>query len=57
MILLRSVLDGNDWARELLDRPDVHVADDVDGVLGVLDDIVRRPSDVDRLLRDLVDLP
>ncbi|MFD3794875.1 DNA-processing protein DprA [Streptomyces californicus] len=57
VILLRSVLDGNDWARELLDRPDVHVAADVDGVLGALDDIVRRPSDVGRLLQDLVDLP
>ncbi|MER5495260.1 DNA-processing protein DprA [Streptomyces sp. NPDC002490] len=57
VVLMRSVLDGNDWARELLDRPDVHVVDDVDGALAVLDDIVRRPSDVDRLLRDLVDLP
>ncbi|MET9973859.1 DNA-processing protein DprA [Streptomyces microflavus] len=57
VILLRSVLEGNDWARELLDRPDVQVADDVDEVLAVLDDIVRRPADVDRLLRDLVDLP
>ncbi|QMU67652.1 DNA-processing protein DprA [Streptacidiphilus sp. P02-A3a] len=57
VILLRSVLNGNDWAHELLDRPDVHVAEDVDCVLGMLDDIVRRPSDVDRLLRDLVDLP
>lgn len=57
VILLRSVLEGNDWAGELLDRPDVQVADDVDEVLAVLDDIVRRPADVDRLLRDLVDLP
>lgn len=57
VILLRSVLEGNDWARELLDRPDVQVAENVDEVLAVLDDIVRRPADVDRLLRDLVDLP
>ncbi|MER6382198.1 DNA-processing protein DprA [Streptomyces sp. NPDC001250] len=56
VILLRSVLDGNDWVRELLERPDAHVADDVDGVLAALDEIVRRPADVDRLLRDLVDL-
>ncbi|GAB2771165.1 hypothetical protein GCM10027091_03260 [Streptomyces daliensis] len=57
VILLRSALEGNDWARELLDRPDVHVADGVDEALEVLDEIVRRPADVDQLLRDLVDLP
>ncbi|MET8607099.1 DNA-processing protein DprA [Streptomyces rubiginosohelvolus] len=57
VILMRSALDGNDWARELMDRPDVHVANDVDGVFALLDEIVRRPSDVDRLLQDLVDLP
>lgn len=57
VILLRSVLEGNDWARELVDRPDVHVADGVEEALVMLDDIVRRPADVDQMLRDLVDLP
>lgn len=57
VILLSSVLEGNDWARDLLDRPDVHVAGGVEEALSVLDDIVRRPADVDQMLRDLVDLP
>ncbi|MBB1246413.1 DNA-processing protein DprA [Streptomyces durbertensis] len=57
VILLRSVLEGNDWARELVDRPDVHVAEGVEEALALLDGIVRRPADVDQLLRGLVDLP
>lgn len=47
VILLRSVLEGNDWARELLGQADVHVADGVADALVLVDDIVRRPADVD----------
>ncbi|WP_138960773.1 DNA-processing protein DprA [Streptomyces sp. YIM 121038] len=57
VILLRSVLKGRDWAHELQGCPDVHVADGVDEALAVLDEIVRRPAEMDRLLRDIVGLP
>lgn len=57
VILLRPVLEGNDWAHELQGCPDVHVADGVDEALAMLDEIVRRPADMDRLLRDIVNLP
>ncbi|MHC5905994.1 carboxyl transferase domain-containing protein, partial [Streptomyces sp. S6] len=52
--VLRDPTTGGGWATLGQGCPDVHVAGGVDEALAMLDEIVRRPADMDRLLRDIV---
>ncbi|MCW2908036.1 MAG: hypothetical protein JWL68_2825 [Actinomycetia bacterium] len=53
VILTSLVVERNDWARALAGRPGVHVADRLQAVLDVVDDLIAEPSAVGAALRRL----
>ncbi|WP_181871156.1 DNA-processing protein DprA [Sphaerisporangium album] len=53
VILMRSVVDRTEWGRTAARQPDVHVAGDADQAMSVVDDVVDRPNQIERLLSAL----
>lgn len=50
VILMHPVVDRTDWGRETAGMPDVHVARDVDEAMSIVDTVVDRPNEIERLL-------
>jgi DNA processing protein len=53
VILTSLVVAGNDWARALVGRPGVHVADRPQAVLDVVDQLIGEPAAVGAALSRL----
>lgn len=50
VILMRSVIDRTEWGRVTAAKPDVHVAKDVDEAMRIVDTLLARPQQIERLL-------
>ncbi|NBE97632.1 MULTISPECIES: DNA-processing protein DprA [unclassified Nonomuraea] len=50
VILMRSVVDRTEWGKATASKPDVHVARDVDEAMVIVDDLLRRPKQLEDLL-------
>ncbi|WP_157251948.1 DNA-processing protein DprA [Nonomuraea typhae] len=50
VILMRSVVERTQWGREYAGKPDVHVAGDVEAAMTIVDDVLERPKQIERLL-------
>ncbi|MFC0864793.1 DNA-processing protein DprA [Sphaerimonospora cavernae] len=50
VILLRSVIERTQWARTAARLPDVHVVDNVEEAIALVDEVVDRPNQIEQLL-------
>jgi DNA processing protein len=54
VILTGMVVERNEWARSLVDRPGVYVAADLRSLLGIVDSLIAESADIDAELRRMV---
>jgi DNA processing protein len=50
IVLLHSVVECTEWGRETAGMPDVHIARDADEAMALVDAVVDRPNEIERLL-------
>lgn len=50
VVLMRSVVERTEWGRATAALPDVHVASSIDEALALIDTVVDRPNEIERLL-------
>lgn len=53
VILSDLVVNSTEWGRELLGRPDVHVASSIDDVTKIVDELVQRPAALGAVLSQI----
>jgi len=53
VILTDLVVNSTDWGKELLDRPDVHVASSIDDITAVVRELVERPRQLGAVLSQI----
>lgn len=53
VILTDLVVDGTEWGKELLDRPDVYLASSIDDVAKVVEELVQRPAELGAVLSQI----
>lgn len=56
VVLMQSVADRTEWGRETAGMPDVHVARTTDEAVALVDAIVDRPNEIERLLMAAITL-
>ncbi|GAA0970721.1 hypothetical protein GCM10009555_020100 [Acrocarpospora macrocephala] len=52
VILMSTVIDRTSWGQQMADRPDVHVANTVDEAMRIVETVLDRPNEIERLFLD-----
>lgn len=53
VVLTDLVVDTTEWGRELVGKPDVHVAHSVDEIAAIVGDLLQRPADLQAMLQQI----